>query len=209
MTGKTHFVCGEAAALLLLQPATPRALVLTLAAAAVGSTLPDVDVTTSDSHEDLVRIVSIAGGAALVTWAVNTIWNLQLERFLPLFSGHFQLIAWLVLFLALCVFGTTQPHRSFMHSLPGLALLTACVHYGMQPLAAPFFVAMASHIFLDLFNKKPVRLLYPLRRGLAFRLCSASGVVNRTIFVWGTVAAVLGLVLALVRCFRMTEWLPW
>lgn len=208
MTGKTHFVCGEAAALLLLQPAEPKALLLTLAAAAVGSTLPDVDVTTSDSHADLARIVSIAGGAVLVTWAVNVIWNLQLERLLAQFAGHFQWIAWLVLFLALCVFGAAQPHRSFMHSAPGLILLTVCVCYGMQPLAAPFAVAMASHILLDLFNKKPVWLLYPLRWGLAFRLCSSNGAVNRGIFLGGTAALLLGLALALVRCGQWAGWLP-
>ncbi len=130
MTGKTHLVCGEALALCLLHPAAPRTLVLCLGAAAVGSVIPDVDVTTSASHRELVRIVSTAGAALLLGWALNTIFQLHIERFLLRYAGGREMTAWAVLFLGLCVFGTTQPHRSFMHSLAGLALLTFCVWRG-------------------------------------------------------------------------------
>lgn len=200
MTGKTHLVCGEAAALLLLRPAGPQELLLTLAAAAVGATLPDVDVTSSDARERLVGIVSIAGGAALVVWAVNTLCDLHLEQRLPLLAGQARLWAWVVLFLALCVFGSFQPHRSFLHSVPGVALLTACVHLGAQPLAPAFFVAILSHVLLDLLNKRPVRLLFPLRRGVCLGLCSSGGLVNRQLFLWGSVAAGVGVLLAAGRC---------
>jgi inner membrane protein len=199
MTGKTHYACGTAVALLLTAPSSPRALLICLGAAAVGSVISDVDVTTSQSHRDLVRIVSTAGGAALVTWAVNTIFNLQLERFLLRYTSALQLCAWLILFLGLCVFGTTQPHRSFMHSLPGMALLTLCVWWGAEPFAVPFCVAMGSHILLDLFNRRQVRLLYPLRWGVAFRLCSSHGVVDKVLCGVGSALTVMGLVLAALR----------
>ncbi|MCD7919182.1 MAG: metal-dependent hydrolase [Clostridiales bacterium] len=197
MTGKTHLVCGEALALCLLHPAAPRTLVLCLGAAAVGSVIPDVDVTTSASHRELVRIVSTAGAALLLGWALNTIFQLHIERFLLRYAGGREMTAWAVLFLGLCVFGTTQPHRSFMHSLAGLALLTFCVWRGAEPLAAAFFVAMASHILLDLFNRKGVRLLYPLRWSWSLGLCSADGTADWALCAVGSLLLVIGIVACL------------
>ena len=51
MTGKTHLAIGAAAAVCLLHPASPREWVISTAAAAVGSVICDVDVSTSNSHE--------------------------------------------------------------------------------------------------------------------------------------------------------------
>ncbi|MCC8065148.1 MAG: metal-dependent hydrolase [Clostridiales bacterium] len=198
MTGKTHLVCGEALALCLLHPDTPRALVLCLGAAAVGGVVSDVDVTTSTSHRELVRIVSTAGAALLLGWALNTIFQLHIERFLLRYAGAKEMAAWAVLFLGLCVFGATQPHRSFMHSLAGLALLTFCVWRGAEPLAGAFFVAMASHILLDLLNRKGVRLLYPAGWSWSLDLCSADGAADRVLCGVGSLLMVAGIVRSLL-----------
>lgn len=198
MTGKTHLVCGEALALCLLHPDTPRALVLCLGAAAVGGVVSDVDVTTSTSHRELVRIVSTAGAALLLGWALNTIFQLHIERFLLRYAGAKEMAAWAVLFLGLCVFGATQPHRSFMHSLAGLALLTFCVWRGAEPLAGTFFVAMASHILLDLLNRKGVRLLYPAGWSWSLDLCSADGAADRVLCGVGSLLMVVGIVRSLL-----------
>ncbi len=197
MTGKTHFVCGEALALCLLHPDSPRTLVLCLGAAAVGSVIPDVDVTTSTSHRELVRIVSVAGAALLLGWALNTAFQLGIERFLLRYAGAQEIAAWAVLFLGLCVFGTTQPHRSFMHSLMGLALLTFCVWRGAEPLAGAFFIAMASHILLDLLNRRGLRLLYPSRWSWSLGLCPADGVADRVLCAVGGVLTVAGVAVCL------------
>lgn len=201
MTGKTHFACGQALALCLLRPSTPREALICLGAAAVGSVVADVDVTTSESHQDLVRVVSISGSAVLLTWAVNTIFQLNLERFLLRFTSWAQLIAWAVLFLALCVFGTTRPHRTFMHSLTCLALLGGCVWMGARPFALPFCVAFGSHIALDLLNRKQIQLLYPLKWRYALRLCSSNGMADRILCLAGSLGTVLGLGL-----FGMKIW---
>ncbi|MCD8342358.1 MAG: metal-dependent hydrolase [Clostridiales bacterium] len=198
MTGKTHLVCGEALALCLLRPDSPRALVLCLGAAAVGSVIPDVDVTTSTSHRELVHIVSTVGAALLLGWALNTVFQLRIERFLLRYAGAQEMAAWAVLFLGLCVFGATQPHRSFMHSLAGLALLTFCVWRGAEPLAAAFFVAMASHILLDLLNRKGVRLLYPSRWSWSLGLCAADGAADWALCAVGSLLLVIGIVACLL-----------
>lgn len=195
MTGKTHFACGEALALCLLRPSTPSALLICLGAAAVGSVVSDVDVTTSESHRDLARIVSISCAAAALTWAANTILNLELQRFLLRFTSWAQLGAWAVLFLALCVFGACRPHRTFMHSLTGLALLGGCVWMGARPFALPFCVAMASHIALDLLNRKGMQLFYPLNRRFALRLCASNGMADRLFCLAGGLGLAAGLAL--------------
>ncbi len=198
MTGKTHFVCGEALALCLLHPDTPRALVLCLGAAAVGSVIPDADATTSTSHREMTRIVSTAGAALVLGWALNTIFQLRIERLLLRYAGAKEIAAWTVLFLGLCVFGTTQPHRSFMHSLAGLALLTFCVWRGAEPLTGAFFVAMASHILLDLLNRKGVRLLYPSRWSWSLDLCSADGAADAVLCGVGSLLLMFGVVTSLL-----------
>ncbi len=58
LTGRTHWAVGTAAALCVTQPARLRDWVLCIGAAAVGSVISDIDVTTSDSRETLDRIDS-------------------------------------------------------------------------------------------------------------------------------------------------------
>lgn len=202
MTGKTHLLCGEVLTLWLLQPDSPRALVLSLGVAAVGSVVPDVDVTSSASHRELVRIVSTAAAALAAGWALNAALSLRIERFLLRYASAGQMAVWGLLFLGLCVFGATQPHRSFMHSLAGLTLLTFCVWRGAEPLAAAFCTAMASHILLDLLNRKGVRLLYPARWSWALGLCAADGAADRAL------CAVGGLMLALGVLYSLLRFLP-
>ena len=64
MTGKTHWAVGTAAALCVARPTELREWVLCVSAAAVGSVISDIDVTTSDSRETLNRITAVAVLAA-------------------------------------------------------------------------------------------------------------------------------------------------
>ena len=145
MTGKTHLSVGTAAAVCVTQPQTLSSLLLCLGTAAIGSVISDIDVTTSDSREQLnkISILTLLVIAALLfaewKWNVGIRYRFQKE------SSIYRLAVSFLLFLGVCTFGKNQPHRSFMHSLPALVILNGIV-YGIFPDLTPyFFVAMLSH----------------------------------------------------------------
>ena len=76
---------------------------------------------------------------------------------------YYLLFYGVIAFLAVCIFGITKPHRSFMHSFTALAILTIIVDFTFHDATLPFALGMLSHILLDLFNKKKVQLSYPLK----------------------------------------------
>ena len=73
-----------------------------------------------------------------------------------------------VLFLLVCVFVRYSPHRGFSHSLLALALEAAVLRLVMKEAVPAFSIAYVSHLLLDILNKRPVRILFPLKKG--FRL---------------------------------------
>lgn len=200
MTGKTHLAVGEAAALLLTRPTSPGALVLCLGTAAIGSVICDVDAVSSRSHKQMTALTSAVAVFIAAVSAIELHFGFGFINLLRQ-TNLARIFLGLILILLVCNYGMRQPHRSFMHSLPGWLILSALVWEIFPGLTGAFAIAMASHILLDLLNRKRVRLLYPLHWGLAFRLCPSDGHINDLICVGGTVAAGLGLVLSLWSIF--------
>lgn len=185
MTGKTHLSVGTAATVCVTQPQTLSSLLLCLGTAAIGSVISDIDVTTSESREQLnkISILTVLVIAALLfaewKWNVGIRYRFQKE------SNLYRLAVSFMIFLGVCTFGKNQPHRSFMHSLPALVILNGIV-YGIFPDLTPyFFTAMLSHMMIDMLNYKNVRILYPLKFGISLDLCHASGLVSRALFYAG------------------------
>lgn len=200
MTGKTHLAVGAAAALLLTRPSSPGALALCLGTAAVGSVICDIDAVSSRSHRQMTALTSGTALLIAVASALELHFGFGFINILRQ-TNMARILLGLILFLIVCNYGMRQPHRSFMHSIPGWAILSALVWEIFPGLTRFFAIAMASHILLDLLNRKRVRLLYPLKWGLAFRLCPSDGHINGLICMGGIVAACLGLVLSLWGIF--------
>ena len=200
MTGRTHWTVGTAAALCVAQPPNIREWVLCVAAAAVGSVISDIDVTTSDSREALNRITAVSVLAVAAAGVAEAWWHLGIVRNFDRESNVFRLILGFAAFLAICTFGKKQPHRSFMHSFLGLFLLGSVAGL-IYPAMTPYFsAAMLSHMLLDLLNRRGVRLLYPLRKGFCFGICSADGWLDRKLFLaGGAVSLLVSLILFFFR----------
>lgn len=99
----------------------------------------------------------------------------------------------------MCVVGKEQPHRGFMHSLLAVLIFSGLV-YLVIPKAAPYFaVAMSSHLVLDIFNKKNIRLWYPFPGGVSLRLCKADGAADGALFYIGCTAAAILTLICLIR----------
>ena len=62
-----------------------------------------------------------------------------------------------------------------------------------------FVVGFVSHLVLDCFNRKRVRILYPLPGGIALDFCKAGGFVDSLLFKLGSVAVIFEIVYLAVQ----------
>ena len=199
MTGKTHLAVGTAASLLVTQPSTLKELFICIGVAIVGSVISDIDVSTSESHQTLDWILGLILAVSVLLAFAEARWSLGIFSAILNDSSYSRIFFGTVIFLGICIFGKEQPHRSFLHSILGLALLSMAV-YILSPLLVPYFaVAMASHIAIDMLNHKRVKLFYPLPGGIRLGLCSASGIVNDWLFKIGSLVVIIEMVLLIGR----------
>ena len=194
MTGKTHISVAMAATLLLTQPKSIKELVVCLGVTSVGAVISDIDVSTSESHEVIDKVLGIVIIAAIALGFVEYKWDVGIVTFFKNNSSIIRLIVGVMVFLGICVFGKNQPHRSFMHSALAVGLLSGAA-YIILPDAVPYMVvSMFSHILIDTLNKKKVHIFYPLPGGISFDLCHAQGFVNNTIFKIASLLTMVSLV---------------
>ena len=104
------------------------------------------------------------------------------------------LIAGIALFVVLTFLGGRTEHRSFAHSLVAGAAFAAAMYLICPPLLPFFAIGLVSHALLDILNKKPVRLFWPSRHGIALGLCGAKGTANTALMMFGAAAAIALLV---------------
>ena len=192
LTGKTHLTVGTAATILITQPSDWKSFLLCMGAAAVGSCVSDIDVSTSGSHKGLQRILILIGLAIIVVSVLDGIFHAGIWTMIQQKNGLLQSLAGFAMFIAICIYGERQPHRTFTHSLAGVATLGLAV-FIMLPEAVWYFICgMGTHIVLDLFNCKKIQLLFPFERGkICFYLCKAGGKVNQSLFWVGLVLWIL------------------
>lgn len=197
MLGKTHMAVGVAAAMAVIHPKSLPELVIGLSAAAVGAVISDIDVGTAEAHKDADVIMALAAAAVGAAAVVEKIFHIGVARRVMENSNAARIALGCIIFITICAAGSKSPHRSMMHSILILGVLTGCVYVAV-PMAAPYFaVAFASHLFTDIFNYKGVRLLYPLPGSFCLRLFHANGPANKLLFLAGCVAAAVTIVRAL------------
>lgn len=183
MLGKTHFFIGISAALAVLQPQTVPEMVIGIGAATVGSVISDIDSGSSHAHREADKVMTATISVIALMLLLEYRFHLGLYERLMKNSNMMRVIGGGILFLLICSYGKGQPHRSFMHSLVAMFMLTCCVDI-IYPAAAPYFaVAFLSHLVLDMLNYKKVKIFWPLKKGYSLRVCSASGTVNR-VLLW-------------------------
>ena len=114
-------------------------------------------------------------------------------------SSIVRILLGVALFLVVCAFGKETPHRSFMHSFTALAALDAALCLIYPSIAVYFTIGFLSHLATDIFNKKKVRLLYPMKGGVCLNLFHAYGTANTVFFIAGCAVTALETILLLVR----------
>lgn len=191
MLGKTHMVCGMASVLAIMQPKNIPEFALAVGTGAVGALISDIDVGTSESHQEADRITVLAIGVIVFVFALDYFFHTGIMETIIKDSSYVRIVSGIFLFIFICAFGKEQPHRSFMHSFLALFLLSCAIALVWQPVVPYFAIGFLSHLILDCFNKKKVGLLYPYKKGVCFGVCKASGIVNRVLFIVGSVVLVI------------------
>lgn len=192
--GQTHLAAGLATALLLTQSHTFSACAAVVAGGALGGVLAD-----NDTLHTANALTNQLGALGLTTAALilDGVFHLGLCR--EAAANPERTILGGVAFAVLYFLGCRSAHRTFTHSLLALALYSAAFACLLPQAGVAFSVAYASHLLLDLLNKRTVQLLYPLRRGFCLRLCYADGLLNRILCLSGAALSSLLLVIGIVR----------
>lgn len=191
MLGKTHFSVGMAAGIAICRPQTMPMLIAGAGLAAFGGTICDIDVETSDAHEQVDRMLVVAVIMVAAVVVMDFIFRVGIYHRLMGNSNIARVIIGSLAFLVICAFGKEQPHRSFMHSFLALAMLSICVYIIFPDMTPYFMVGFMSHMFIDVFNRKREKFFWPVGKGFCLHWCSANGIVNKILFYVSTMAVVL------------------
>ena len=191
MLGKTHFSVGMAAGIAICRPQTMPMLIAGAGLAAFGGTICDIDVETSDAHEQVDRMLVVAVIMVAAVVVMDFIFRVGIYRRLMANSNIARVIIGSLALLMICAYGKEQPHRSLMHSFLALAMLSICVYIIFPDMTPYFMVGFMSHMFIDVFNRKREKFFWPVGKGFCLHWCSANGIVNKILFYVSTMAVVL------------------
>lgn len=197
MLGKTHMAAGAATALAVLQPTTVSGCICALAGGIVGGWIPDIDMRGRSSSggagkdgEDGEELAAHAGErwqilvfvlvAVAICLAVDYFAGDGMCEYVANHLGIPMAVAGAV-FAATCAYGIASAHRTVTHSILGGVALTGSMHFICAPLAPAFALGYASHVVLDLFNKRRIQLFWPLRFGVKLGVCGSNGAANKVI----------------------------
>ena len=203
MMGKTHIAIGVASALLVTMPTSRTGVIAAIVGGALGSVMADVDVKidTSNNYARKASMDALYGEIAAIALSASL---LAVD-----FVAHGGLcasvvgnptlaIAGAIGLAALIAIGENSEHRDRTHSILFMVLSSvAAVLINMQ-IGIAFFIGYASHLLIDLLNKREERLFYPLKKGVCFSVCYADRLGNELLFALGLSLAVAYVVTRIV-----------
>lgn len=189
MLGKTHLAIGIAAATAIIQPETAHECLSAVFGGAIGGVLCDIDTLRNDGKKDSVAIQLTAAAAAACILAADYFLNTGICA-AALTRDRQTLTIGAAAFVVLWIVGLFSNHRGFTHSIAAGALFSQAVWMICPPVAIPFAAAYASHIAIDLLNKKGLRLLWPLKGGVCLGLCYSDRAADILLFQLGILAGI-------------------
>ena len=198
MLAKAHIAVGMAAAFSIMRPETVAEALPVIAGGALGCLICDLDCENKSEKSDSSRwraVMALVAAAALIE---DHLLDAGMWRSLGQ-NGQYLWFAGLAGFVITCVFAGGSGHRGFSHSLLAMGLETLCLWLVFPAVAVPFSIAFASHVLLDMMNKRSVRLFYPAKKGLCLGWFYADRLANKVFTACGTV----WLITAIIICRRL------
>lgn len=197
MLAKAHIAVGMAASFSIMRPETAAEALPVITGGALGCLICDLDCENRSEKSESSRwrlIMAVTAAAALIE---DHLLGAGMWKSL----GHGSSYLWfagMAAFVIICIFASGSGHRGFSHSLLAMALETLCIWFIFPSAAEPFAIAFASHVLLDMMNKRSVRLFYPAKKGLCFGWFYADRLANKVFAAGGT----LWLIAAVIICLR-------
>ena len=188
MMSKTHLSVGIAAAL-VAAPATPEGLKYALIGGSIGSMICDIDRSGEGTVRDnrvgwLITAVLSAG-----IYLRETIFTGTGVSFRDLLSNPWQFICFGLL-IGLYLFAINGAHRGFSQSLLMFFCSFFFIFFISRRTSLFYGVAFLTHMILDVLNKRPVRILYPMKKGFCLYWFYCDGLANRILLLLGSAAIV-------------------
>ena len=183
MTAKTHIATGAMLTLLAVQPNNVKYLTLSLAGGIIGSIIPDIDSKNSETNQFFDKVTITTVLTLIICTGLEYFFHIGLYKLILRKTNIEKIVATVMLFFAMCIIGSRTNHRSFTHSFLGLFIFGLILYISLPKVfIESFVVGYLSHIILDLFNHKGLKLFYPMKKRLCFDLCDSDGIVNNVIF---------------------------
>ena len=181
MLGNTHIALGIASSLVLTQPQTVSEVIVAVAGGAIGGWIADIDCKDQKLDRETIydSIISFLFVGALV--ALDFAVGKGMCQYV-FDNWGIPLLGVTIGFVALLIVGHTSAHRTFTHSLVGLASFTVLLYILCRPLAIPFLIGYVSHLCADFFNRRGMQLLFPLKWRVCLNLCHSNKTANRVLF---------------------------
>lgn len=202
MMGKTHIFIGIASALAVASPDNFKECLPAIVGGALGGSISDIDVNANKSTKDNLYAKLIASGIVPISLIIDLIADGGMIDYVKSCNTT-VLVTGIILFIALCFIGSKQDHRGFTHSLLGLTLFSISVGFFCKPILIPFAIGFMSHILLDTLNKKPVKLFFPLKKGIYFDLFYANKTADKVLLFTGIVTIIVFLGYALAETINI------
>ena len=190
MTGKTHMAVGVGAATIMLPSNDIKSILGGTALAVVGSLIVDIDTHKSKGFTFLKNLFGCTIILIILGLIVKNKFNINIFNYITQNKELTKMFPALVILLILIVLGAKTPHRSFTHSIIGFILFTIPIYMMTGELFKWFAIGYVAHILADMLNKKEIKILYPIKKGIALRLCSADGNVDKFLFI-GSVGIII------------------
>ena len=207
MLAKAHIAVGMAAAFSIVRPETVAEALPVIAGGALGCLICDLDCENrsekSESSHWRIVMCLVAAAALIEDYLLDAgMWRTLGHAGASLWSpsvqiGQYLWFAGLAGFIITCVFASGSGHRGFSHSLLALTLETAFLWLVFPATALPFAIAFASHVLLDMMNKRSVRLFYPAKKGMCLGWFYADKLANKLVALCGTVWLIAAILICL------------
>ena len=196
MMGKTHIAVGIAAAYAITQPKTISEFVVAMVGGSIGGVMADIDVKIDKSNKYSLKasidalygeILAVAISVCALLgdyFAGGNILRRIVEEYQTTIIGMIMLAVFIVV-------GELSKHRDRTHSLLACAAFSFAAFLIDLHIGLAFAIGYGSHLVIDLFNKSPIRILYPLKRGICFKICYADRLGNELFLIAGICTIVL------------------
>lgn len=188
MMSKTHLSIGIAASLAVAPP-TSEGLRYALIGGALGSMICDIDRSSEGTVRDTRLGWLITAIVSIAAYMRETFLSGAGFSYRDLISNPWQLVCFALL-IGLLIFAINGAHRGFSHSL----LMFLCSSFFMFSISRRtclfYAVAFLTHLLLDVLNKRPVKLLYPMKKGFCLDWFYCDGLANRILMLLGSAAIV-------------------